>query len=321
MSEGDFYERLVDAAAIVDGLHPHTRVLHAKGTWCEGTFTATGEAKSFSRALIFSGEEIPVLARFSNAPGKPNSHDATRAGRGLAVKFRPNGPGGEGEADILATANTVFLTRTPEDFLELLEARRPDPETGEPDMEKLGAYLGAHPEAGSAIQQTLGAEPPASFATIPYYSPHAFKLVDAEGGETWIRYRWLPEAGEQRIPDDEAKERGRDYLVQELGERLGEGPAVFILHFQVAEEGDAIEDPTEAWPDERKLVEAGRLELSTVVDDPEQGDHIEVFDPTRVADGIELSDDPILRARHEAYSVSAYHRLGQPNGAAPPLQA
>jgi catalase len=310
MSEGDIYERLIDAASAVDGLHPHTRILHAKGTWCEGTFTASEAATSLSRALIFSGDEVPVLIRISNAGGKPTSHDATRAGRGIAVKLRPNGPGGEGETDILATANTVFIARTPEDFLELLEARRPDPETGEPDMEKLGAYLGAHPEAQSAIQQTLGSEPPASFATIPYYSPHAFKLVDADGNGTWVRYRWRPEAGEQRITDDEARERGRDYLVEELGERLSEGPAVFTLLMQVAEDGDVIEDPTHAWPDERLLVEAGRLELTKVIDDPEQGDHIEVFDPTRVGDGIELSDDAILHARKGAYSVSAYHRLG-----------
>jgi catalase len=33
-----------------------------------------------------------------------------------------------------------------------------------------------------------------------------------------------------------------------------------------------------------------------------------VFDPTRVTDGIELSDDPILRFRPRAYSVSVARR-------------
>ena len=44
--------------------------------------------------------------------------------------------------------------------------------------------------------------------------------------------------------------------------------------------------------------------------DPERerdGD-ILVFDPTRVTDGIELSDDPILRFRPRAYSVSVARR-------------
>ena len=53
-----------------------------------------------------------------------------------------------------------------------------------------------------------------------------------------------------------------------------------------------------------------RLDLHELVDDPEGDGHIEVFDPTRIIDGIELSDDPILHARPKAYSVSAYRRLG-----------
>ena len=46
------------------------------------------------------------------------------------------------------------------------------------------------------------------------------------------------------------------------------------------------------------------------MDDPESDDHIDVADPIRVVDGIELSNDPILHARARAYSVSAYRRLG-----------
>ena len=33
-----------------------------------------------------------------------------------------------------------------------------------------------------------------------------------------------------------------------------------------------------------------------------------VFDPTRVTDGIELSDDPVLRFRHDAYAESIARR-------------
>jgi catalase len=226
------------------------------------------------------------------------------------VKLRPNGPGGEGETDILGVTTTVFVARNPDDFLDLLEARKPDPETGQPDMERLGAYLGAHPEAQTSIQETLGSDPPASFATSAFYSPHSFKLVDGAGNETWIRFRWRPEAGEHRIPDDEARALGRSYLVEELTSRLADGPAAFDLVLQVAGEDDPIDDPTAAWPAERELLSAGRLEITRLIDDPEQGEHIEVFDPTRIGDGIELSGDPILRARPGAYSVSAYHRLG-----------
>jgi catalase len=104
----------------------------------------------------------------------------------MAVKLRlPE----SSETDILATTSPTFVARTPEDFLELLRLRRPDDTTGQPDMEGLGAYLQAHPEASAAIQAALGAEPPASFTTLAYFSPHAFRLITPAGEGTWVRYR------------------------------------------------------------------------------------------------------------------------------------
>ena len=276
------------------------------GSWCAGDFTATPEAGALCRATHFQGEPVTALVRFSNGGGKPDSNDASREARGMAAKLRPSS--GE-ETDILAVTTPAFVMRTPEDFLELLRLREPNPDSGQADMEKLGAFLAQHPEAQTAIQATLGSEPPASFATVVYYSPHAFKLLDAAGSGTWVRYRWRPEAGEATIPDDEARDRGRDYLREELGERLDAGPVAFDLLLQVAADGDPLEDPTSPWPDDRELVVAGTLEITRTVDDPEGGGHIDVFDPTRVVDGIELSDDPVLHARRAAYSVSAYKRL------------
>ncbi len=316
-SGGDLYEQLVEAANAIYGSHPHRRALHAKGTWCEGSFTASAEAGQLCRATHFQGDPVPALVRFSNGSGNPESHDAGREARGMAVKLRAeNGD----EIDILAVTIPAFATRTTEEFLELLRLRRPDPETGQPDMEKLGAFFAAHPESLPAAQATLTSEPPASFAQLSYYSPHSFKLVDTAGDGTWVRYRWRPEAGEAHIPDDEARERGRDYLRDELAERLRSGPAGFELLLQIPAEGDPVDDPTAVWPDDRRLVVAGRLEVTEIVDDPESDGRIEVFDPVRIVDGIELSDDPILHARPRAYSVSAYRRLGieVPNPSTPP---
>jgi catalase len=307
MAEGDLYEQLVGAANAIYGEHPGRRALHAKGVWCEGTFTATSEAAALSRAAVFQGEPVPSLVRFSSGSGNPESHDATREARGIAVKLRPE----EGdEIDILATTARAFTNRTPEDFLELLRLRRPDPETGQPDMEKLGAWFAEHPEAQPSVQSILGSEPPASFATLTYYSPHSFRLVSGDGGGAWVRYRFRPQAGEETIPDDEARERGRDYLSEELDQRLRGGTMSFDLLFQLAGEDDPIDDPTAVWPDERELVVGGTLEITAVVDDPEGDGHIDVFDPMRLGDGIEPSNDPVLHARPKAYSVSAYKRLG-----------
>jgi catalase len=308
MPDGDLYERIIDAVHENYGVHAGHRALHAKGSWARGTFTATAEAAGLTRAPHLAGEPITALARFSNASGDPEAHDADRDGRGMAIKLRWDG----GETDILTTTSPTFATRTPEDFLELMLARRPDPATGQPDMEKLGAFLGDHPETGPAVQAILMKEPLASFATAEYFSPHAFGLVDDGDRTTWARYRFVPDAGEQRIPDDEARERGRDYLHSELIERLGAGPVGFELRLQLAAEGDPLEDPTAVWPPERQLVSGGRLELTEIADDPERDGHIDVFDPTRTVDGIRLPQDPILHARPKAYSVSAYKRWDRP---------
>jgi catalase len=304
MPEGDLYERIIEAVHANYGAHPGRRALHSKGSWARGHFSATPEAAGLSRAAHLQGDEVTALVRFSNASGDPEAHDADRDGRGMAIKLRWDG----GETDILATTAPTFVSRTPEDFLELMLLRRPDPATGQPDMEKLGAYLAEHPETVPAAQSVLMKEPIASFATAEYFSPHAFALIDADGNRTWVRYRLAPEAGEQRIADDEAKARGRDYLHEELAERLRAGSVAFELQLQLAADGDPLDDSTAPWPDERELVTAGRLELTEIADDPERDGHIDVFDPTRIVDGIELSDDPVLLARPKAYSVSAYRR-------------
>jgi catalase len=316
MAEMDLYERLVAAAdGIYGGARPGTRALHAKGAWCEGTFTSVAEAAALSTAFHLGGEPVAALIRFSNGPGDAEADDAEREARGFAVKLR----GGDGEeTDILATTTPAFVTRTPEEFLELLELRRPDPDTGQPDFEKLGAFLAAHPEAQTAIQGTVGVPPLASFATGVYYSPHTYFLVDSAGERTPVRFRWIPDAGEQRIEDDEAKARGRDYLYEDLAERLaGDGTIGFELRLQRPAAGDPLDDPTALWPDDREFVGAGHLEITAMVEDPEGDDHIDVFDPLRLADGVEPSDDPILHARRKAYSVSAYRRAGLPPGPVP----
>jgi catalase len=306
VAEGDLYEQIIEVVDGLYGAHPGHRALHTKGSWCEGTFAAAPAAAELCGAFHLRGDPVTALIRFSNASGKPDAHDADREARGMAVKLRGDGE----EIDILATTTPTFVTRNAEDFLELMRLRGPDPETGEPDMESLGTFLGSHPECQTAIQATLGGEPLASFATAPYFSPHTFWLVDAAGERHPVRYRWLPAAGEHRLADDEARERGRNYLHEELAERLASEPIRFRLLLQRPSADDPLDDPTALWPDDREFVEAGELEITSAVDDPEGDGHIEVFDPMRVPQGVEPSEDPVLHARPRAYSVSAYRRLG-----------
>jgi len=302
------WEEIVDALhAVNGGPHAGKRAVHAKGTVCRGTFTPTPEASKLSRAAHLQGDPVEATVRFSNASGHPGTPDADPlAGRGMAVKFHL--PDGEA-TDIVAVPLVVFFARNAEDFLEMTRARVPDPETGQPDPEKLGAYLGAHPEAGVALQKGIPKlAPTTSFATSDYRGLHAFGLVDAEGETHWGRYTWEPEDGTEYLTDEQREAADRDYLQEEIRERLGSGIARFTLEFTLAADGDPLDDPTEEWEGEREVVELGELEVIEIVEDPETPEEPLVFDPVRLTDGIAPSDDEILAARPKAYNVSIERR-------------
>jgi catalase len=306
-------EELVDAINAVSGTHPGHRAAHAKGVLCAGTFTPTDEVAALTRAAHFADGPVRAHVRFSNGNGDPTVHDAERDGRGMAVKFYlPDGS----TTDIVALSLPVFFVRTPEDFLAFTLSRVPDPETGQPDLQKVGAFLAEHPETVPAVQFALAAQPPASYAQCSYHALHAFGFEDASGARRWVRYHWEPEAGEATVTEEEARAREPDYLRRELAERLERGPAAFALRLRLAAEGDPIDDPTAAWPEERETVDAGRLEVTALAFDRDRDGDVLVFDPTRVTDGIVCSPDPILAARSRAYSVSVERRSGVPRPAA-----
>jgi catalase len=305
----DLSERLVDAINAVSGRYPHTRAAHAKGIVLAGTFTATPEAAELTRAPHMQGDEVRATVRFSNGSGNPHARDAAKEGRGIAVKlYLPD----DSRTDMLGITRPVFFVRTPEDFEAFMHALVPDPETGHPDPTKIGPFVEAHPEVMTAIQAMLTAPAPESYATVTFHGIHAFRWIDADGGSRFVRYRFVPVAGEASLSDEEAKERGSDYLQDEIAERIEQGPAELDLQVQIAEDGDAVDDPTVAWPDERQIVTVGRLAVTGLDTERERDGDVLVFDPTRVTDGIELSDDQILRARPGAYSVSVERRSGAP---------
>jgi catalase len=300
-------ERLVKAITDLSGRHPGYRAAHARGTLCAGTFTPTPEAAGITRAAHMSGEPVRVTVRFSNGSGDPSTPDGDRRdGRGMAVKFYlPDGK----TTDIVSLSLPAFFVRTPDDFIAFAAARKPDPDTGEPDMERIGAFVAEHPETAAALQVILPSlVPPRSYATCAYNGIHSFRLVDAGGEGRFVRYRLDPEAGVEAMPDEELEGASPEYLQEEIRERLARGPVRFRLLARLAADDDAIDDPTVAWPEDREAVELGTIELTGLDTSRETGDDVLVFDPSRVTDGIELSDDRILAVRSSAYSVSVERR-------------
>ncbi len=298
------WEEIVDGLNALSGVHPGRRAAHAKGLVFTGSFAPTPEAADFCRAPHLQGDPVKTTVRLSNGGGNPEGPDADRRdGKGLAVKFHL----ADGEAtDLVCISIPVFMVRTPEDFLEFLHARVPDPETGEIDMEKIGAFFGEHPETAAAVQLILPAlTPPRSYATLSYNSLHAFRFLNASGEGRFGRYHWMPEAGDERLSDEEIEAADRDYLQQEIRERVVAGPVAFTLEVMLAGEGDPLDDPTVPWPEDRETVTLGRLEVTEAIEEPSDL----VNDPMNLCDGIEPSEDQILAARTHAYSVSIERRF------------
>jgi catalase len=293
-------QQAVDAANQVFGRHPGSRAFHAKGIVCRGTFTATPAAARLTRAVHMQGDPVPATIRFSNGSGAPDAPDNVPDIRGLAVKLTP--PDGS-NTDIVAQSLPWFAFHDPDGFVEFVLAQQRVPSIAW----RFPLYVIRHPHMINALRVNGPAlRVPASYVSLRYYGVHAFRLIAADGSSHYVRYEWVPLDGEGRLGMREARARGRDFLQRELPERLSRGTARFTLELQIAASGDPVDDPSKRWPPARERVDAGTLEVVAV--DEEADRNVLVFDPTRVTDGIELSDDPVLRFRPGAYSESVARR-------------
>lgn len=293
-------EKAMEAIHARFGVHAGHRALHAKGVICTGAFAPTPEAAALTRAPHMAGPAVPAVVRFSNGGGNPRVPDYVPDVRGLAVSFRlPDGS----STDIVSQTVPRFPFRDQDGFVDLLRATTPGPAA----VYRLPLLLIRNPRSIRGLRSNLKAigSLPASFASRPYFAFHAFKWIAADGSERWVRYTWRPAATDPDLERAEAKRRGRDYLFDELRQRLERGPVQMTLELQIAGPGDDTDDPSSVWPADREHVTAGTLEVSAI--DPDADDGM-IFDPTRLIDGIEPSNDPVLRFRPLAYSLSHAER-------------
>jgi catalase len=225
----------------------------------------------------------------------------------MAVKFYlPDGT----ITDLIAITIPVFFSRTPDEMLEVLKALKPDPATGKPDEKRVMQLLAARPWIAKAFQLAKPVPAPVSFAQTAFHALHAFRFVNAADEATYARYHWEPEAGVAGQTLEELQKQPPSYLFEEMEARLRNAPVVQNLVLQLAKDNDPTDDPTAPWPDDRPRLPIGRLEIIRTTTVEEIGDPVMLHDPTRLTDGIEASDDPILAVRRGVYEVSVAHRTG-----------
>lgn len=297
-------DRILATFTKIFGDQPGIRPAHGKGTLVTGNFTPSAAAADLSIAQHFQQPSTPVLVRFSDSTGLPSipDTDPNSLPKGFGIRFAL---AEHLHTDIIAHSIDSFPTRTPEEFLELLEAQAASDPTdlaGSP----LEAFLGAHPAALRFVQTPKPF--PTSFSRESFFGVNAFKFVSADGQSRYGRYRIIPEAGTEYLDDAAVRTRGDDYLFAELAERLGAGPVRFTVALQLAGDGDVVDDATVRWPSDREVRELGTVELTEpVADDAAQQKQV-IFDPIPRLAGIEPSDDPLLELRAVVYLISGRKR-------------
>ena len=300
--------QVVGAIEVVFGVAPGERRNHTKGSCAIGEFVGTKEAAKVSRSALFSGRPVPVVARFSLAGGNPKAPDVAKSARGMALELKLP----KGQLHHITMLNTpMFGAANPQTFLDLMLALKADPVTGKPDPERMKAFKASHQDNLAQAQYLASNNPPASYASSAYWGIHTFKAVDRKQRITLVRWQFVPQDGEKRLSDEELKSAGANFLEQALIERAKQGPVRWDMMLTIGQPGDAENDPTVLWPAERPRIKAGTLTITAA--EPQKGAPCEPinFDPLIMADGIQPSDDPILRFRSPAYAVSFGKRLSE----------
>ena len=295
---------LVDALNGLFGQHK-ARASHAKGFCVAGQFESGTGAAAITRANMFQPNKTsPVIGRFSIAGGNPNAPDNGKSVRGIAVRVSD----GNERLEWVFVSAPHFFAQTPEQFVQFMKVRAPDPATKQPNAEAIAAFSKANPATTKQAAYINGQPVPASFGAVPYWSTNAFVATNAAGRTQALRWRFEPLAGRLGLTDEEAKAKGANFLRAELTERLAKGPVSFNVFAQLARPEDQLIDPTEPWPADRAEVNMGRLVIQRITD---QACDNETFLPTVLPAGIAPSKDPVLTARAGSYGVSLSRRLSK----------
>ncbi|SCL15553.1 catalase [Micromonospora rhizosphaerae] len=294
--------RLVQDMHAVFGEH-HARAVNTKGMIVRGGFAPSAEARELCRAQLFRESMVPVVARFSNFAGFPNIADnASLANpRGFAVKFLISDGS---NLDIVNHSVNDFPVSSITELSELMQAAARSGGQPTPGSE-LDVFFENNPRVKNFLTKPTRA--PRSWATISYYSINAVQFTNQRGENCFVRYQFVPAAGEQIVPIEEEGRLSPDYLFEEISERLAAGPVRFTWYAQVAEDSDAIDDPATAWPDDRRRVPLGTITIDQLGPNSPEADRALVFLPGSLPPGIEVAD-PMLTFRNAAYPYSFAER-------------
>ena len=295
--------KIVDSLASPGGAVAGYRRNHAKGICFTGRFDANGAGAALSSAAMLAAGSYPVTGRFNLAGPIPTAPDGTGRVRGLSLRMQASG----GQEWRTAMINApIFPVATPEDLyaFQLASAKKDDPSA-------VKQFAASHPSLAAFGAWARSAPYTESYAQDRYNSLNSFVMTNAQGQEHVVRWSFVPLAAPVAVPAEALKTRDPDFLSKEIAERVAAAPQRWTLVMTVANPGDPTADPTKAWPEDRRQLNAGTLVASRVEAEADGPCRDINFDPTVLPAGLRTSDDPFPAARSAAYAVSYNRRTAE----------
>ncbi|WP_422922885.1 catalase [Singulisphaera sp. PoT] len=311
------------------------RVVHARGFGAHGYFENYKPLTDLTRADLFqrTGEKTPVFVRFSTVAGNKGSADLARDVRGFAVKFYTQ----QGNWDLVGNNIPVFFIQDAMKFPDLIHAAKQEPDRGFPQAQtahdNFWDFISLSPESMHMVMWIMSDRTiPRSFRFMEGFGVHTFRLVNAEGKSTYVKFHWKPKQGLQSVVWNEAVKingadpdfhrrdlwtaiESGDYPVWELGLQLFDDAFVEKFEFDVL-------DATKLIPEEQVPIQVvGRLVLDRRVDNFFAETEQVAFCTQNVVPGIDFTDDPLLQGRNFSYLDTQLKRLGSPNFTHIPINA
>ncbi len=311
------------------------RVVHARGSAAHGFFELNDSLAEFTTAKVLTevGTKTPVFARFSTVAGGAGSVDTPRDVRGFAVKLYT----AEGNWDLVGNNIPVFFIQDAMKFPDLVHAVKMEPDRGFPQAasahDTFWDFISLMPETMHTVIWAMSDRAiPRSLRMMEGFGIHSFRLLNAEGKSTFVKFHWRPKLGLQStVWDEAAKLQGadNDFHRRDLFEAItgGDFPE-WEFGVQLFTEEDAAKfpfdhlDATKLIPEELvPLRMIGRMVLNRWPDNFFAETEQVAFCPANVPPGIDFSNDPLLQGRLFSYLDTQLIRLGGPNFTQIPINA
>ncbi|CAN5494125.1 catalase [soil metagenome] len=311
------------------------RIVHARGAGAHGYFELTDSLAEYSKAAILSnvGEKTELFVRFSTVAGNMGSADLARDVRGFAVKMYTK----EGNWDLVGNNIPVFFIQDAIKFPDLIHAVKQEPDRGFPQAasahDTFWDFVSLTPESTHMLMWAMSDRAiPRSYRNMEGFGVHTFRLINAEGKTTFVKFHWRPRLGMQSVVWDEAlKINGGDpdYHRRDLWNAIDQGQfpewdlavQLFDEEFVDKFEFDVL-DATKLIPEEQiPLRVIGKMVLDRNPDNYFAETEQVAFMTQNVPPGIDFSNDPLLQGRNFSYLDTQLSRLGSPNFAQLPINA